>query len=106
MQKEKCGIMKTTEEYVNILRSKKTYLMEKYRIAHLGIFGSVARHTQTATSDVDICFESDSISLFTLCRLKAELEDLLDCSVDLLRMRKQIEGSYLETTIKRDMIYV
>ena len=67
---------------------------------------SVARHTQTATSDVDICFESDSISLFTLCRLKAELEDLLDCSVDLLRMCKQIEGSYLEKTIKRDMIYV
>ena len=98
--------MKTTEEYVDILRSKKNYLMEKYRIARLGIFGSVARHAQTATSDIDICFESDSISLFSLCRLKAELEDLLDCSVDLLRMREQIKGSYLGKTIKRDMIYV
>ena len=46
------------------------------------------------------------MSLFTLCRLKSELEALLDCPVDLLRMGKRIEGTFLEKTIKRDMIYV
>ena len=81
-------------------------MTNKYKIAHLALFGSVARNEQTEDSDIDICFESNSISLFTLCRLKSELEDLLGCTVDLLRIRKQLEGSYLEKTIKRDMIYV
>ena len=98
--------MKSTEEYLQILRNKKNYLTNKYKIAHLALFGSVARNEQTEDSDIDICFESNSISLFTLCRLKSELEDLLGCTVDLLRIRKQLEGSYLEKTIKRDMIYV
>ena len=98
--------MKSTEEYLQILRDKKNYLTNKYHIAHLALFGSVARNEQTEDSDIDICFESNSISLFTLCRLKSELEDLLGCTVDLLRIRKQLEGSYLEKTIKRDMIYV
>ena len=98
--------MKSTEEYLQILRNKKNYLTNKYKIAHLALFGSVARNEQTEDSDIDICFESNSISLFTLCRLISELEDLLGCTVDLLRIRKQLEGSYLEKTIKRDMIYV
>ena len=98
--------MKSTEEYLQILRDKKNYLTNKYKIAHLALFGSVARNEQTEDSDIDICFESNSIRLFTLCRLKSELEDLLGCTVDLLRIRKQLEGSYLEKTIKRDMIYV
>ena len=98
--------MKSTDEYLKILRDKKNYLTNKYKIAHLALFGSVARNEQTEDSDIDICFESNSISLFTLCRLKSELEDLLGCTVDLLRIRKQLEGSYLEKTINRDMIYV
>ncbi len=98
--------MKSTEEYLQILRDKKNYLTNKYQIVHLALFGSVARNEQTEDSDIDICFESNSISLFTLCRLKSELEDLLGCTVDLLQIRKQLEGSYLEKTIKRDMIYV
>ena len=98
--------MKSTDEYLKILRSQKNYLTNKYRIARLALFGSVARQEQTESSDVDICFESDSISLFTLCRLKSELEEMLGCSVDLLRMRKQLEGTHFEKAVRRDMIYV
>ena len=98
--------MRATDEYLRILRGKKENLMDKYTIARKELFGSVARREQEETSDVDICYESDSMSLFTLCRLKSELEALLDCPVDLLRMGKRIEGTFLEKTIKRDMIYV
>lgn len=98
--------MKSTEEYLNLLRNKKSYLMQKYQITSLGVFGSVARKTQTADSDVDICFESAPISLFTMCRLKTELENLLGCTVDLLRMRKQLEGSQLKRSVMKDLIYV
>lgn len=37
--------MKTTEEYLHILRNGKAYLMQ-YHIMRLGIFGSVARSEQ------------------------------------------------------------
>jgi predicted nucleotidyltransferase len=35
----------------------------------MGIFGSVARGEQTDDSDVDVCIESSSMSLFTLSGL-------------------------------------
>lgn len=98
--------MKTTEEYLNILRNSKENLMQTYQITRLGVFGSVARKEQTDGSDVDICFESDSMGLFTLCRLKAELESLLGCNVDLLRMRNQLNGTMLKRAVIKDLIYV
>lgn len=98
--------MRPTEEYLTILRGKKEYLMQKYQISNIGLFGSVARHEQTDESDVDIYFEAPSIGLFTFCRLKTELENLLGCLVDLLRKRKELEGTRLENSIKKDLIYM
>lgn len=98
--------MKTTEEYLKILRDSKAYLMQTYHITQLGIFGSVARNEQKETSDVDVYFEAAPMGLFTLARLKSELEKLLDCSVDLLRMRKQLDGTYLQQSVMKDLIYV
>ena len=66
--------MRATDEYLRILRGKKEYLMAKYPIARMALFGSVARREQEETSDVDICYESDSVSLFTLCRSSKRLE--------------------------------
>ena len=98
--------MKSTEEYLSILRKEKNYLMQKYQIKNIGIFGSVARQQQKEGSDVDIYYESSTMSLFTLCRLKTELEKLLGCSVDLLRKRNEMKGSSIDKAIKRDLIYV
>ena len=43
--------MKSTEEYLSILRSEKESLFRKYQISNLGLFGSVARHEQREDSD-------------------------------------------------------
>ena len=61
--------MKSTEEYLSILRSEKESLFRKYQISNLGLFGSVARYEQREDSDIDIYYESSHMSLFTLCRL-------------------------------------
>lgn len=98
--------MKTTEEYIAILRQSKPHLLGTYPITRLGIFGSVARREQTEESDVDICFESHPMSAFTVCCLKSELEQLLGCHVDLLRMRKQLDGTYLQKSVEKDVVYV
>ncbi len=44
--------MKSTEEYLSILRSEKESLFRKYQISNLGLFGSVARHEQREDSDI------------------------------------------------------
>lgn len=98
--------MKTREEYLDTLRNSKEYLMQTYHITRLGIFGSMARNEQKETSDVDVCFEGDSMGLFAMARLKSELEKLLEYSVDLLRMRKQLDGTYLQKSVMKDLIYV
>ena len=52
-------------------------MFRKYQISNLGLFGSVAHHEQREDSDIDIYYESSHMSLFTLCRLKSELEKLV-----------------------------
>ena len=97
--------MKTTEEYLHILRNGKAYLMQ-YHIMRLGIFGSVARSEQKETSEIDVYFEADPVGRFPLGRLKSELEAMLGCSVDLLRKCKQLDGTYLLQSVQKNLRYV
>ena len=92
--------MKSTEEYLSIFKERKRIVFRKYQISNLGLFGSVAHHEQREDSDIDIYYESSHMSLFTLCRLKSELEKLLGCSVDLFRKRESFVGT------NKDLIYI
>ena len=47
--------MKTTSEYMALLRKYMVENAHKYGIMRMGIFGSVARGEQTEDSDVDVC---------------------------------------------------
>lgn len=97
--------MKTTAEYIHLL---KHYLSEngaKYGITRMGIFGSVARRQQNEDSDVDICYEGVPPSLLTLSKIQKELEDLLGCPVDMVRVRDHM-NRYLKERINKEAIYV
>lgn len=54
--------MKSTEEYLSILRDKKEYLMQKYQISCLGLFGSVARQEQPEESEDDLGLLSEVLA--------------------------------------------
>ena len=97
--------MKTTSEYLQLLKQFKDTKAMVYGIQKIGLFGSVARGEHQEGSDVDVCFEGNAMGLFALARLKGELEALLGASVDLLRMRKQLDGSVLKESVMRDIIY-
>ena len=56
-------------------------------------------------SDVDICVEIDRPSIFTLVHIKEELEKLLKCPVDLVRLRNNMD-ELLRGCINKDGIYV
>lgn len=97
--------MKTTTEYIQIL---KQYLFEngpKYGITRMGIFGSVARREQHEGSDVDICYEGVAPSLLTLVKIQEELESLFGCPVDMVRIRENM-NRYLKERITKEAIYV
>ena len=97
--------MKAVSEYLQLLTAYMQENASNYHIKRMGIFGSVARGEQTENSDIDICYEGEAPTLFTLAHIKYELETLLDCPVDLIRIRERMD-SVLKQTIQEEAIYV
>jgi len=76
-----------------------------YHIRRIGLFGSAARNQQTTTSDVDVVVELSDPDLFALVGIKQDLEELLNCSVDVVRYRQQM-SAFLKQRIEQETIYV
>ena len=97
--------MKTVTEYISLLRDYMQKNAGKYGISRMGIFGSVARNEQTETSDVDIYIEGQLHGFFALSGIKKELEELLGCTVDIVRLRDKMDALLREKILKEG-IYV
>ena len=96
--------MKTTNDYITILRKYLRTKADAYGITKIGIFGSVARNEQTEDSDVDVCVEMKKPDLFILVHIKEELQELFGKPVDIVRLRNNMNPMLLKQ-IKRDGIY-
>ena len=96
--------MRTAKDYIDLISAHSDELRSQFGIRTLRLFGSVSRGEQREDSDVDICVDMDP-SLYLLVRLKRFLEQLLQCTVDVVRMHKHI-NPYLLDNIERDGIYV
>lgn len=96
--------MKTTKEYILLISSKAEELKRDFGIKSLRICGSVSRNEQHEGSDVDVCVDMEP-KAYMVVRLKRFLEDLLQCSVDVIRLHKHI-NPYLLDEIDREGIYV
>lgn len=97
--------MKSTTEYIALLHEYMQKNADKYGITRMGIFGSVARKEQTDISDVDVYIEGNLQGFFALAGIKKELEELLGCPVDIVRLRERMD-SFLRETILKEGIYV
>ena len=96
--------MKTREDYMAILRKYRILKSDIYGIIKIGIFGSVARNEQTEDSDVDVCVEMKKPDLFAMVHIKEDLQELFGKSVDIVRLRKNMNPMLL-SRIQRDGIY-
>ena len=96
--------MRTAKEYIDLISAHADELRSQFGIRSLRLFGSVSRGEQREDSDVDICVDMEP-SLYLLVRLKRFLEQLLQCTVDVVRMHRHI-NPYLLENIERDGIYV
>jgi len=70
-----------------------------------GIFGSVARGEATEESDIDICIETRNPDMFMLVHIKEDLQDIVQKSVDIVRLRERM-NPYLKSRIDKEAIYV
>ena len=96
--------MKTQEEYIRLIKDHTQELQTTFGISSLRLFGSVSRNEHSATSDVDICVDMPP-KMFLIARLKSFLENLLQCSVDIVRIHKHM-NPFLLNEIEHDGIYV
>ncbi|MEZ4658028.1 MAG: nucleotidyltransferase family protein [Caldilineaceae bacterium] len=70
-------------ETLQRLSAHREELHQQFGVTSLAVFGSTARDTATAASDVDLLVEFDRpTGLFGLIRLQFYLEELLGCAVD------------------------
>lgn len=90
---------------LTILREYKQKYAEKYGILELGLFGSVARDTAGAESDVDICIKIRNPDPFVMVHVKEDLEERVHTHVDIVRVREKM-NLFLKARIERDGIYV
>ena len=97
--------MKTTSEYLQLLKQFKDTKGMTYGIQKIGLFGSVARGEHKEGSDVDVVYEGEP-NILLRSRMKRELENLFGCSVDLIRFRKQLENTLFGESINEDLILV
>ena len=67
------------------LQSSRQYLSEHYGVSSMLLFGSVARNEQ----NVDVCVEMKP-NLFKQAGVKVYLQELLGCSVDVVRLRENM----------------
>ena len=96
--------MKTRSEYLELLKLHMLELKERFGVRSFRIFGSVARNEQSEGSDVDVCVEM-APDMYLLVALKQFLENLLGCSVDVVRMHRNM-NKLLLNQIEPDGIYV
>ena len=96
--------MRTQDEYLKILKNHAEDLKNRFGIRSLRLFGSVARNEHQEGSDVDVCVEM-APNLYQLISLKQGLEALLGCTVDVVRMNRNM-SPFLKREIERDGIYV
>ena len=77
----------------------------RYGILSLGLFGSIARDEATDGSDVDVVVSLREPNLFTLSRIRLELEELLHRPVDIVSYRERM-NPFLKERIQKEARYV
>lgn len=93
------------ENIIKTLRDMRDDLRAK-GIAHMGLYGSVARDEAQAHSDIDllVTLSRPAPSLIVLSRLKRELATSFDSEVDFTTA--PIQNPYLKQEIDRDLVSI
>jgi hypothetical protein len=93
------------EHIIKELKRFKEKNKDRYSILKIGIFGSGARNTVGADSDVDVVVLLEKQDLFNLIGIKQDLEEQLSTPVDIISYREKM-NRFLKRRIDAEAIYV
>ncbi len=95
--------MSSLEQIKNSVLKVKPYLIQRYAVESLYIFGSYAREEQKDDSDIDILVDfKKTPDLLTFIELEEYLSDKLNINVDLVpkrKLKKQLKEQILNEAI-------
>ena len=94
--------MNTSQTYIDLIRMHQSELQKRFGITSMRLFGSVARGEQHEGSDIDL-FVTMPPKLFIYIEAAQYLEQLLGCSVDLVRDHQHLRP-FFRQQIERDGI--
>jgi predicted nucleotidyltransferase len=96
------------EKVIDLIKTNYTFLADEFGIEKIGLFGSVARGTETPESDVDIVVKFKTPIGFKFIALVEYLENLLNSKVDVLTLDgiNNIRFKTISDDIMRSIIYV
>lgn len=92
------------EDIIQLLRSEKLFLREKFGVTSIGLFGSYAKNEQKSDSDIDLLVELTEPRFEYLSGLQIHMETILKKKIGLIRKRSGVKNRFLEH-IEVDVIY-
>jgi predicted nucleotidyltransferase len=93
------------DEIIRTLRGFVEMNRDRYEIIRIGVFGSAARDSMNEQSDIDVVVELGKPDLFYLIGIKQDLEEQLNCPVDIVRYRDRM-NQFLKNRIDKEAVYV
>ncbi|ADU64998.1 DNA polymerase beta domain protein region [Desulfurispirillum indicum S5] len=96
--------MQSTDKLLKTLQDFKQKHAQEYGLLEIGLFGSVARGELKESSDVDVVIRIERPDLFLLAGLKSELEEVLQCPVDIVTYRENM-NPFLKRRIDKEALY-
>jgi hypothetical protein len=76
--------MNKKEDILSFLRQRREEIRKKFSVKRIGLFGSVLREAEDASSDIDILVEFEQPTFDHYMELKFFLEDSFGRPVDLV----------------------
>lgn len=96
--------MRSTQDYIQLLKAHAPVLHERYGVTSMSLFGSVARGEHKENSDVDVLVDMPA-TLRGVGGANDYLENLLGCHVDMVRNHKHLTP-FFRKQIERDGITI
>ena len=100
--------MSYRDEIIEKIRSHYSYLSSEFGVKKIGLFGSVARQSENADSDIDLIVEFDRQVGIKFVLLADYMEEVFNRKVDILTTEgiRNIGVKSVSEDIERDIIYV
>jgi len=92
------------EEILSFLKEYKNKNLDE-SIEKIGVFGSFARGDAKENSDIDIVVKMKKADMFTLIKIKQDIEKHFMKHVDIIQLREKM-NQLLKTRIIQDAIYI